>query len=220
MPPQRWYTNEEVRQHNTPQDCWVSFLGRVFNLSTLIAANPGILAEPILRYRGEDISHWFDPKTQDVRTHIHPVTNLPAYYAPEGRFIHLPPDDPAEFVNDFGTPWWKDEEKYMVGYLSKHVRKIRVVNMLTQVEHLVEVPAEETLEEILDRYLPYNAHAGSYTWKKLDPGSGSFVNLNMKVALQENGVFDESDEYLELNLDTSFYVPVLHLYFNDDLSVA
>lgn len=31
---------------------------------------------------------------------------------------------------------------------------------------------------------------------------------------------DESEEYEELGMDDDYYIPSLHLYFKDDLSVA
>ena len=73
------------------EDCWVSFLGRVYNLTPLIKKNPGNrdpkldslvpsppnlnrgvsptgeLSQPLADAAGQDISHWFDPATQDVR---------------------------------------------------------------------------------------------------------------------------------------------------------
>ena len=64
------------------------------------------------------------------------------------------------------------------------------------------------------RYLAYNAHAASYTWKHL----GNV--LDMKLTLQENGVLDERENYAKLNLPDDFFVPMLHLYFNDDLTEA
>eukprot|EP00967_Tisochrysis_lutea_P133872 scaffold235716_cov22-Tisochrysis_lutea.AAC.1 len=35
-PLRRFYTPYEVAQHNTPSDCWVSFLGGVYDISKLI----------------------------------------------------------------------------------------------------------------------------------------------------------------------------------------
>jgi cytochrome b involved in lipid metabolism len=32
----RYYTPYEVAQHNTPDDCWVSFLGSVYDITRLI----------------------------------------------------------------------------------------------------------------------------------------------------------------------------------------
>ena len=77
---------------------------------------------------------------------------------------------------------------------------------------------EETLEEIQDRYLEHNAHATSYTLKSLQ--EGEFVPLDMALTLTENGVPDEADEFERLTIDQDFYTPVLHVYFNDDLTVA
>jgi hypothetical protein len=83
-----------------------------------------------------------------------------------GRFIHVPPSDPvSNWVNDFGLPWWKDDQQFCIGGLSRKTRHIRVVNTLTKDEHLLEVGSEETLLEIQDRYFDYNSHAASYTWK-------------------------------------------------------
>ena len=42
----------------------------------------------------------------------------------------------------------------------------------------------------------------------------------MKLTLQENGVLDERENYAKLNLPDDFFVPMLHLYFNDDLTEA
>jgi hypothetical protein len=65
-----YYTPAEVAVHNTHTDCWVSFLGRVVDLTKLVQENEGILTQPIVAAAGTDISHWFDPKTGDVRYHV------------------------------------------------------------------------------------------------------------------------------------------------------
>ena len=67
-----------------------------------------------------------------------------------------------------------------------------------------------------DRYLEYNAHAASYTWKHLV--EGEFVPLDMTLSLEENGVNDESLEFEQLGIDDDYYMPAIHLYFNDDLT--
>ena len=69
------------------------------------------------------------------------------------------------------------------------------------------------MNEILDRYLDQNFHAASYTWKRL----GQVLNMNMN--LEENGIKDESQECLDLGLDPEEYIPTIHLYFDDDLTV-
>merc|ERR1711916_113154 len=131
-----------------------------------------------------------------------------------GRFLHITPLSPTTaFDMNFGTPWWQDV-KYRVGKLSKKTRKIRIVNTLTQQEDELEVCTEETLAEILQRYLDCNSHAASYTWKRL----GNV--LDMSKTLDENGIEDESDKFYELTIDEGFYTPAIHLYFTDDLTVA
>nr|KAF6415441.1 cytochrome b5 domain containing 1 [Molossus molossus] len=76
----------------------------------------------------------------------------------------------------------------------------------------VEVGALESMWEILHRYLPYNAHAASYTWKY------EGEKLNMEYTLEENGIRDEEEEFDYLNMDGTLHTPAILLYFNDDLT--
>uniref|UniRef100_A0A8D0HAR4 Cytochrome b5 domain-containing protein 1 n=1 Tax=Sphenodon punctatus TaxID=8508 RepID=A0A8D0HAR4_SPHPU len=67
MSRRRYYTPQEVSLHNRPWDLWVSYLGRVYDLSPLAKAHRGdLLMKPILEAAGKDISHWFNSKTKDV----------------------------------------------------------------------------------------------------------------------------------------------------------
>ena len=91
---------------------------------------------------------------------------------------------------------------------------LRIVNTLTKHDNLIEVASEESINEILDRYLVINAHAASYTWKRLGKV------LDMSLNLEQNGVPDDTEEMKELGLPTEEYVPAVHLYFNDDLTIA
>eukprot|EP00351_Strombidinopsis_sp_SopsisLIS2011_P006125 CAMPEP_0116886018 /NCGR_PEP_ID=MMETSP0463-20121206/19672_1 /TAXON_ID=181622 /ORGANISM="Strombidinopsis sp, Strain SopsisLIS2011" /LENGTH=134 /DNA_ID=CAMNT_0004545627 /DNA_START=306 /DNA_END=709 /DNA_ORIENTATION=- len=114
----------------------------------------------------------------------------------------------------FTTPWWNDEERYCIGQLTKSTRKIKIINTLTKHEDVLEVASEETLNEILDRYLELNNHAASYTWKRL----GKVLDMSKNLA--ENDIVDDRAELLELGIDLDEYIPALHLYFNDDLTIA
>lgn len=78
--------------------------------------------------------------------------------------------------------------------------------------HAVQVCSEETLDEILHRYLRYNSHAASYTWKH------NGVNLDMSKTLSENGIPDEDDELDHCRMDRDLFTPSICLYFNDDLT--
>lgn len=62
----RYYTPDEVRSHNTANDCWVSIFNEVFDLTELIQNNYSKLIDPIVKEAGRDISNWFDPITKDV----------------------------------------------------------------------------------------------------------------------------------------------------------
>lgn len=226
----------QVAAHSSPDDCWVSFHGSVYDLTKLISENEGPLVQPLVKVAGSDISHWFDlallpapegekaGKDINIKTHIDPVTNLRRPYVPMGRFLHVAPAEPVgDWDTSSSTPWWKDE-KYVIGKLSDTMRKIRLKNVLTGQEHLMEVPSEETIAEIRERYLEYNWHAESYTWKVLrkdgEGGELSFVELDLDKTLAENGVVDETDEFEELAIPSDFFIPVIHLYYTDDLTVA
>ena len=65
--------------------------------------------------------------------------------------------------------------------------------------------------------MDFNAHASSYTWKTLD--EGDFRPLDMQKTLHDNGIPNESNEFEKLRIAEDFYTPVVHLYFDDDLTV-
>lgn len=210
---------------------------------------------------GTDISHWFDSKTGDLRTHIDPVTFVRVPYTPCGRFLHVPPPYPtSDWRNDFITPWWQDKS-HMIGCLTKKARTIRVINTLSRdesnfevihysatlsiksemiinqtsfffifkikyrlkfnqlgkiqlVQFATQVCSEDTMLDILSRYLPWNAHAASYTWKH----AGDVLDMNK--TLEENGIKDEDSLLEELLLNVDDFIPELLLYYNDDLTEA
>lgn len=149
-------------------------------------------------------------------------------YCPQGQYLHLLPVEPDSQWNQiaFTVPWWRDHEKYMIGNLTVKSRKIRLINMLTKHDDILEVnqslslinhfqvASEESINEILDRYLELNVHAASYTWKRLGR------ELNMDATLSDNDILDETDELIELGIDVDEYTPAIHLYFNDDLTIA
>lgn len=63
----RYYLPSDVVLHNKPNDIWVSFLGKVCDITPLIKEFKGKgVTKPLLAYAGKDISHWFDKRTQDV----------------------------------------------------------------------------------------------------------------------------------------------------------
>jgi hypothetical protein len=214
----RFFTMNEVRSHCTEDDAWVSINGNVIDLTPLIKKYcRGPLAAPLIRVAGTDITRWFDTTTGDLRTCIDEATGLPTYVQSFGRFIHCPTLCIDSTIDtSYDIPWWQDP-KYIVGELTKKSRKLRVVNTLNGHEATLEVCSEETLREVQERYKSINAHAGSYTWKRHDTGTKI---LDMNKTLEENGITDESDEFESLGLPADYYVPAVHLYFNDDLTVG
>lgn len=77
-----------------------------------------------------------------------------------------------------------------------------------------QVATEENINEILDRYIELNLHAASYTWKRL----GKVLDMDKNLA--DNEIPDETEELISLGIDVEDYIPALHLYFNDDLTIA
>lgn len=218
----RYYTPAEVAMHASPDDCWVSFLGSVYDLTKLVKSNEGPLVQPIIKCAGTDISNWFEKETKEIRTHIDPITNLERPHMPMGRVLHVAPDEPvSNWSTNFGTAWWKDKT-FQVGLLSQKTRVVRFKNVLTGQEDQLEVPSEELIREIRERYLEYNWHAASYTWKVMLPHDGeyTFQVLDMDKTLEDNGVLDENDEFETLAIPDDYYIPVIHLYYKDDLTVA
>ena len=81
------------------------------------------------------------------------------------------------------------------------------------------MPSEETIREILERYLNRNSHAKSYTWKGIVVTHEKvFTNLNMDKTLEDNGIPDESDTFVSLGLTPDYHLPLIHIYYNDDLT--
>ena len=79
---------------------------------------------------------------------------------------------------------------------------------------LFQVCSEEIMTEIRNRYLKYNAHAASYTWKY------DKRNLDMSKTLEDNGIADDDEEFYQLSMNDDSYLQAIHLYFNDDLTEA
>mmetsp|Transcript_7406 Transcript_7406/g.11876 ORF Transcript_7406/g.11876 Transcript_7406/m.11876 type:complete len:256 (+) Transcript_7406:5023-5790(+) len=220
----RFYTPTEVALHNCAKDCWVSIFGKVYDLTALVSnvskeAPDYQLTIPIVSHAGKDISHWFDEETREVKRALDETTGLILAVLPFGRFIHVAPSEPvSNWSTDFNEPWWKDDERYCIGSLSQSVRNIVLVNMLTYQDTTLHVCEEETLNEIQDRYMDWNAHSGSYTWKVLD--EDVFRPLDMNKTLTENGIIDETDLFENLSIPVDTYTPTIHVYFNDDLTEA
>ena len=102
--------------------------------------------------------------------------------------------------------------------MTTKIRLVKIVNTLTHTHDVIKTCAEETIDEIAERYLDYNKHARSYTWKHL--AGENFVPIRMDWTLAMNGICDDSNEFFQLGLDEDFDIPTIHLYFNDDLTYA
>ena len=76
-------------------------------------------------HAGQDLSHWFDRTTLGLKTRYDESRSLTLPYLPMGRFVHVPPAEPTSTWSTQlpgGGPWWQDEQ-YVIGQLSRQVRK-------------------------------------------------------------------------------------------------
>lgn len=148
----------------------------------------------------------------------------PACRSPQGIFLHVKPIVPSNDVpiDPKQIPWWRDGA-LQVGWVSRNLVRLHLKNVLTGQEHQIEVPAEETLRQIRERYLKFNWHAEAYVWKALVARGGrvDFYPLDMSMTLEENGVAHDRPEFDALDVeDNDAYLPVIHLHWSDDLTVA
>jgi hypothetical protein len=204
-----YFTPKEISSNDTFNSCWIVLHDKVFDLTSLLKENQGdSLSKPIINAAGTDISHWFDKESGNPKTHIDPLTNCISIYAPQGRFLHTPPPVPR---TDFCTKtnvWWKNDN-YVIGFRTRRPQSIKLLNLLTSQEYILEVCIEETFDKIRERYEKhYNAHARGYLWKRCG------ALLDMSKTMEENGIpveqLDGEDEW----------IPTVHLYFSDDLTVG
>lgn len=102
----------EVAIHNKPEDCWVSLLGKVLDITPLIKEYEGEdCVKPLLAHAGKDISNWFDVLTGEIRHHIHPITGASIPYCPFGRLPDVLPQVPTTKWKPLKElPWWKNEK--------------------------------------------------------------------------------------------------------------
>lgn len=103
----------EVVIHNKLHDCWVSFLGKVYNITSLLKEFEGQdCIRPLLAFAGKDISNWFDAKTGDIQHYIHPITGARVPYCPHGRIPHVEIQVPSTKWRPLDRkPWWFDDKR-------------------------------------------------------------------------------------------------------------
>ena len=195
-----YYTPAQVAAHAVAADCWLSLLGKVIDVTNLVRCEHPELMQSIVNAAGTDVSHWFD-RSGELKM-VHDVkSGLRRYQTPgDLPLLHAPSQRPdSSFDMSFGEPWWR-QEQLVVGTLTQKTRKLRVVNMLLSTSHVIDVCTEQKICDINDLYRSYNAHAGSYTWKRLNK-HGKMEVLDYNKTLQDNELPDMSAELAELLID-------------------
>lgn len=51
-------------------------------------------------------------------------------------------------------------------------------------------------------------------------GKQTFVPADMEKTLKDNGIVDDDLAFEKLGMDEEGYTPVIHIYYNDDLTIA
>ncbi|CAB1116757.1 unnamed protein product [Ectocarpus sp. CCAP 1310/34] len=250
----RFYTPDDVALHNCAEDCWLSLFGQVLDLTELILANRGPLADPLIAAAGTDVSHWFHlPPPPDVkkskprgigggdrsnnkalstktvkeggdgngrleecenasepRTFVDPQTGLTTPYLPMGsQPTRIPPNlgTACDSLTTVTLP-------HRIEKLTRKARPLRVVNILSRQEDQLLVACEDTIADIQDeRFLGVGANSVLLHLQK-------FVPAKMDQTLEENGIVDDDLAFEKLGIDDDGYMPILHIYFNDDLTIA
>lgn len=71
---------DQLAQHNTPSDCWVSYQGHVYDLSTYFGSHPGGDAT-LAKYCGQDMAVGFNTKDRSpAQAHSATAMSLLADY--------------------------------------------------------------------------------------------------------------------------------------------
>ena len=206
-----YYTPSQVSLHSLSTDCWVSFFHRVYDLTSVLASSPSHLHLPLLRFAGRDISFLFDPSTRQPVSCVSPVSGLRVFSCPYGPYPHLPPEWPSsDYATCVECVWWEDE-RLCVGRLASSVRDVRLVNTLTGQDDCMEVAGEETVADIKRRWQSEYGGGGGYVLKV-----GGRV-LELDKTLEQNGLADERADMEELGMNCRDFIPVIHLYFDDQI---
>jgi hypothetical protein len=130
-----YYTPAQVASHGVAADCWLSFLGKVIDISELVRREHPELMQSIVAAAGSDISHWFtkDGELKTVCDYYYFIylgglalaaetlcniycrydlhSGLRRYQTPgDLPLLHAPPPHPtAAFDLSFEEPWWRQQ---------------------------------------------------------------------------------------------------------------
>ncbi len=209
----KYFTKADLQLNHTVDSAWVSIFRDVYDITTTIQENrrkPGI--DKLLRFMGKDMSHFFDPKNKLPITKNVLLVEETGHEDPN-YMLHFP----KKYMNtdraENGVAWFMNNN-FIIGKMSEKEVPVRIINTLTYEEDIFIVPIEENLNEICERYLKFNFHARSYTWKDIEERV-----LNMSLNLVKNGIAEDFEllDYLDIP-EESRPVPTIFLHFNDDLT--
>ena len=210
-PSSSFFTREDLSHHCTPNSLWVSLFSSVYDLTDLVKRHSGSSeVQSLLKFAGGDVSHFFDPKTkQPLRMHVYNKIGFRTFPS----VLHGVDLNLTTRKEEQDKPWWKDKSM-QVGFLTKKEVTVKIINVFVFQETKMVVPIEETLAQIRERYLVYNFHAKSYSWKSIE---GHL--LDMGDTLEQNGLIQDLPEAISLQLpEECRLVPTIFLHFNDDLT--
>ncbi|XP_074898403.1 cytochrome b5 domain-containing protein 1 isoform X2 [Buteo buteo] len=95
-------------------------------------------------------------------TRVDPQSGLLCCCVPGGPGA-APPEPRSDWAPPETPPWWEDP-RLEVGRLTAAPQHLRLLNTLTGQEHVIEACGEQA-GGLVERALPWNAHAGGYAWR-------------------------------------------------------
>ncbi|CAB3370896.1 Hypothetical predicted protein [Cloeon dipterum] len=205
-----FFMRKEVLTHWKASDLWVIVFERVYNLSTIVEQyGPDSEAiKPLLKFAGEDVSHWFDKETEEFLNYTNVCSGKQVPFDLHGIPPHVLDTDKLN-----GKPvWWKNKD-LQVGVITKKQRTVRIINTLTDTMTTLECCTEDSLQKIKDRYsaLGFDVSHSAFTWMSFLTGK----ELDLEKTLDENNIPDESAHFEELCLPDDLHIPSILLFYNN-----
>lgn len=204
----KYFLTDEILLHNKLDDIWFILNNRILNLTHLFqnAENrlEKILLQELYLYAGKDISHFFDANNKPLQQisisgKQYPLLAATLIRSKKENIVDnastvtpLLPLLPSDTHNS--TFWWNNE-RYVIGMVSRQTRTIRIINTLTYNENIFHVCDEDTIEIIQRKYNErFKCLQQSFVWLKKD-NDNDFQYLDKTKTLDENGISFIGQQY-------------------------
>jgi hypothetical protein len=149
----KYFTKKEVALHNKTEDAWLIVSGKIYNLSSVISKYGPDAEElkPLLMFAGKDVSHWFEKDTDNVKHFPPPISEKSSSkYVNYSQFVNYVDIDsgkkmpfslhgiPPHVLDAPKIRWWNDE-KLLVGEITRKSRLVKIINAIIGNSTILEV---------------------------------------------------------------------------------